>query len=113
MSYELINLTLPLVVQEIEHILEEYPEHPYQSAFSIHEFRQKLIAQVLSQVPNQFAIAGEPAPVRKPTPRHASRLAEQLYLDTVVRGSILHILRENAARLDVLFLETKFCNCSI
>jgi len=103
MPYELINLTLPLVVKEIEHVLEEDPEHPYQSAFSMHEFRQKLIAQVLSPVPNQFEIAGEPAPVRKPTPQHASRLAEQLHLHTVVRGSILHILRENADRSNALF----------
>ncbi len=107
MPYELSNLTLPLIVQEIESVLEAYPEHPYQVAFSLHEFWQKLIAQVLSQVPNQFAIAGEPAPVRKPTPRHASHLAERLYLDTVVRGSILHVLRENAERLCALLLEPK------
>ncbi|GEM_PF-1993066 len=72
MSFELINLTLPLVIQEIEDVLDEYPEHPYQSAFSMHEFRQKLIAHVLSQVPNQYAIAGEQTPARKPSSRHSS-----------------------------------------
>ncbi len=66
MSFELINLTLPLVIQEIEDVLDEYPEHPYQSAFSIHEFRQKLIAHVLSQVPNQYVISGEQPPQENP-----------------------------------------------
>lgn len=108
MSHELINLTLPQVIREIESVLEEYPEYPYQIAFSVHEFRQKLIAQVLSQVPNQFAIAGEPVPSRKPTPRHSSLIAERLYLDTVVRGSILHVLRENADRLEELSLGGKY-----
>ncbi len=107
MSFELINLTLPLVIQEIKDVLDEYPEHPYQSAFSIHEFRQKLIAHVLSQVPNQYAIAGEQAPARKPSPRHSSLLAEQMYLETIVRGAILHILRENADRLTDAFLQKK------
>ena len=107
MSYELINLTLPAVIQEIEDVLDEYPPHPYQAAFSIHEFRQKLIAHVLSQVPNQYAIAGEPTPIRKPSPRHSSLLSERLYLETVVRGGILHILRENAVHLSDVLQKTK------
>jgi ribosomal protein S18 acetylase RimI-like enzyme len=107
MSFELINLTLPLVIQEIEDVLDEYPEHPYQSAFSIHEFRQKLIAYVLSQVPNQYAISGEQAPARKPSPRHSSLVAERMYLETIVRGGILHILRENADQLTDAFLQKK------
>ena len=107
MSFDLINLTLPLVIQEIEDVLNEYPEHPYQSAFSIHEFRQKLIAHVLSQVPNQYAISGEQTSARKPSPLHSSLLAERMYLETIVRGGILHILRENADRLTEAFLQKK------
>jgi len=33
-----------MVLREIGNVLEEYLEHPYQTAFSIYEFRQKLIA---------------------------------------------------------------------
>jgi len=83
MTHELVNLTLTMVLREISDVLEEYPEHPYQTAFLIHEFRQKLIAYVLSQVPNHYAIAGEPAPARK-SGQHASPLAERLYLETVI-----------------------------
>ena len=105
MSFELINLTLPTVLREIDDVLNEYPEHPYKSAFSIHEFRQKLVAQILSHVPNQYAIEGELAPARKSNTRHSSPLAERLHMDTVIRGSILHILRENADRLNDIFLQ--------
>lgn len=106
MSFELINLTLPMVLREIDGVLEEYPEHPYQTAFSIHEFRQKLVAHILNQIPNRYAIAGEQPPARKLSSGHPSPLAERLYLETVIRGSILHILRENADRLSDLFLHT-------
>jgi hypothetical protein len=46
MSHSLINLTLPAVTNEIENVLNEYPEDPYQLAFSIHKLQQKLIAHV-------------------------------------------------------------------
>ena len=94
--YELVNLTLPTVVCSIKEVLEDYPEHPYQSAFSIYQLRQKLIAHVLSNVPNRYAIAGEKPSFSKLKNSHSSPLAERLHLEAVVRGSILHLLRENA-----------------
>ncbi|MEP0803815.1 hypothetical protein NDI37_06480 [Funiculus sociatus GB2-A5] len=48
MSKTIANLTLPVVVQEIEKVLGTYTAHPYQKAFSIPELRQKLIVYVLS-----------------------------------------------------------------
>ncbi len=96
MTHELINLTLPSVVQTIEEVLEDYPEQPYQVVFSIHRFRQKLIAHVLSMIPNHYEIEGETVFFKKLRNLHTSPLAERLHLETVVRGSILHILRENA-----------------
>jgi hypothetical protein len=93
MSSKLTNLTLPVIMQEIEDVLYEYPEHPYQSAFSIPELRQKLIAHLLNHVPNRYAAEGLPA---SSSPTRSSPLQERLRLEMVVRGSILHILRENA-----------------
>lgn len=107
MPYQLINLTLPTVLQEIDDVLDEYPEHPYQSTFLIDEFRQKLIAYVFSYVPNHYTIAGEPLPARSPSSRNFSALAERLHLGMVIRGGILHILRENADRLSDTSLQTK------
>ena len=50
----LVNLTLALVTEEIEIILESYPKHPYQQAFSPSGLRQDLIAYVLSRIPNTY-----------------------------------------------------------
>jgi hypothetical protein len=95
MSHELINLTLPAVIQEIEDVLCEYPIHPYQSAFSLPEMHQKLIAHVLNHVPSRYAIEGSQA-LEDSRVHYSSPLQKRLRLEMVVRGSILHILRENA-----------------
>jgi hypothetical protein len=103
MSHELINLTLPTVIQEIENALNEYPVHPYQSAFSIYELRQQLIAHILSQIPNRYAVQGVQEPPKKPKALYPSPIKERLYMETVVHGSILHILRQNADSLSDRF----------
>ena len=95
MSHQSANLTLPAVMQEIEDVLDEYPEHPYQSAFSLPELRQKLIDHIF-KVPNRYEIEGEKELSSNPKVRHYSLLTERLWTEMVVRGSILHILRENA-----------------
>ncbi|HEY9725001.1 MAG TPA: late competence development ComFB family protein [Chroococcales cyanobacterium] len=59
MNKQLINVTLSVVTEEIEHILETYQKYPYQQAFSASELRQDLIAYVLSRVPNQYAVVEE------------------------------------------------------
>ncbi|CAN1212261.1 hypothetical protein TUMEXPCC7403_18785 [Tumidithrix helvetica PCC 7403] len=96
MPHEFVNVTLPTVIKDV---LEDYPEHPYQVVFSTHEFRQKLVDRILSQTSNLNEGEGQPAPLYKPKSSYKSPLAERLYLEVVVRGSILHVLRENADRL--------------
>jgi hypothetical protein len=96
MSYSIINLTLPVVIEELENVLNEYPEHPYQVAFSIHELRQRLIAHILSHIPNRYAVEGIQESYRNSKVRYSSPLQERLHIETVIHGSILHILRENA-----------------
>ncbi|BAZ70457.1 hypothetical protein NIES4106_52510 [Fischerella sp. NIES-4106] len=59
MSKTIFNLTLPVVVSCIEDVLETYPHHPYQQAFSIPDLRQELIAHVLSQVSNCYVVGEE------------------------------------------------------
>ena len=95
MANGLINLTFPAVIREIEDVLDDYPEHPYQLAFSLPELRQKLIDHIFNHAPN-----GHPEEKRQiagnPIDRPSSLLQERLRLGMIVRGSILHILRENA-----------------
>lgn len=44
------------VFQEIENVLEDYPEHPYQGAFSIDKLCQKLVAHVTSHISNCYSV---------------------------------------------------------
>ncbi|AFZ18846.1 hypothetical protein [Allocoleopsis franciscana] len=67
MSKQLVNLTLPVVTEEIENILETYPAHPYQQVFSAAGLRQDLIAYVLSRVPNTYTVIEETQSSLNPT----------------------------------------------
>ncbi|HEY9893206.1 MAG TPA: hypothetical protein V6D37_15645 [Candidatus Sericytochromatia bacterium] len=96
MPHKIINLTLPVVLQEIEYVLEEYPEYPYQVAFSVEEFRQKLIAHVLSNIPNRFTVIDDSQEPPKDNKLLHRSIAERLRLENLIRGGILHILRENS-----------------
>ena len=59
MPHELINLTLPLVITEIENVLEDYSQSPYQIAFSLPEMRQRLLAHVLTHIRNYYVVQGK------------------------------------------------------
>jgi hypothetical protein len=98
MTYPLIKLTLPIVIKKIEYVLDEYPEYPYQLAFSIYKLRQQLIVHILSLIPSHYAVEGDPGIISNLKGRYFSPLEEQLQLqlEMVVHGSILHILSENS-----------------
>lgn len=74
MTRIIVNITAPVIIREIETVLDSYPYHPYQQAFAIPDLRQELIAYVQSRVSNLFvtiedgeplgSIASEPADQR-------------------------------------------------
>lgn len=92
----IINLTLWLVIKETEDLLEEYPEYPYQMAFSFQELRQKLISSVLNQISDQYYVILE---AQQELPKNTQILygapEEQLLLKALIRGNIMNVLREN------------------
>lgn len=94
-----MNLTVAGINQTIEDVLEEYPAHPYHSAFSIPELRQKLITHILGQMPYDPATEGLQDDSKSAHVRQYVRLQVRLKTEMLVRGSILHILRENAVWL--------------
>ncbi len=96
MAHTIVNETLPVVLQEIENVLADYPTYPYQVAFSIEELRQKLIAHVLSQIPNRYSVIEDTQESLRKSKFIKRSLEEQVRLETLVRGSVLHLLRENA-----------------
>jgi hypothetical protein len=92
----IINLTLLLVLKEIEDILEDYPEDPYQVAFSIPELRQKLILHVLNQLPSYYAILEEDQELPSNPKSLYSSLEEKVCMEILIRESIVELFRENA-----------------
>jgi len=59
MGKQLLNLTLLVVIEEIENILATYPTYPYQQTFSAAGLHQDLVAYVLSRVPNRYKVVEE------------------------------------------------------
>ncbi len=84
------------VLQEIENVLEDYPEHPYQAAFSIDELREQLVAHVLHHIPYRYSILGKAQELATDPKEPYRSKSERMCLDVLIRGSILHLLRENA-----------------
>ncbi len=60
-SYKIIDLTLLQIAKEVEEALLDYSEYFDQIAFSLPDFKQKLITSVLSKIPNQYLIVEDEA----------------------------------------------------
>lgn len=103
MAHGLINLTSTIVMQEIEDVLNQYPEHPYQAVFSVPELRQKLIDHVYCYVSPHHDAGGRQNVIAQNSIVHPSSfLQERLRLGMLIRGSMLHLLRqEDAEQVDV------------
>jgi len=84
------------VFQEIENVLEDYPVHPYQDAFSIAELRQQLVNHVLRHLPKRDSVMGDVQQSSTDAQLPYRLKQERIRLDALIRGSILHLLRENA-----------------
>lgn len=84
------------VLQEIENVLNDYPEYPYQVAFSIDELRSKLVTHVLNHISNCCSVNGQAIKQLTEAKLSCRSTSERVRLDVLIRGSILHLLRENA-----------------
>lgn len=97
---KIVNLTLQLVVYEIENVLHDYLNHPYQVIFSNQELRQKLILHILAQTPNYYAIIENSEELPK-DPRVLYRsFEERVAMEILIRESITCIYQENGNLID-------------
>jgi hypothetical protein len=94
MAKDLVNLTLPMVVGEIEQIVETYPHHPYQQAFANPDIRQELIAYVLSQIHNVYVAVeeGHASANSETTPALAE---SETHLKSFIHGGIQQVLQSH------------------
>jgi len=95
MSTTIVNLTLPLVVEEAESVLDTYPYHPYQQVFAIPNLRQKLLAYVLSRIHNLYAVINQGTELSQASQIAHRSLENRLNIEALIRQGIEHILQEN------------------
>ncbi|MGG6265980.1 hypothetical protein ACQ4M3_18115 [Leptolyngbya sp. AN03gr2] len=93
MSKTIINVTQHSVEQEIERILDRYPNHPYQHAFAHPDLHQELLVWVLNRVPSLFMAIEESETVHPDYAPHCSD--QQSCLEYVIRHGIQEILNQN------------------
>lgn len=97
MLASIANLKLPLVAEQIEDVLDNYPHHPYQQAFAAPHLRQKLLAYVLSQIPAAYQVVeDQSSPEQSNSFLEKCSTVEHLHIEALVRRGIQQILRENA-----------------
>jgi hypothetical protein len=95
----IMNLTELAVIEEIESVLETYPDHPYQQAFAIPDLRQELIAYILSRVSNHYiAIDSEQAFLSNLRTLTCS-LEQKVCIEKLVHQGIEKILSANTERM--------------
>lgn len=96
MNVNIINLALPVANQEIEKILETYPDHPHQQAFASPELRQRLVAYVLSQIDCKYIVAKtEQSPQVDPETLFPSP-EQQSHLEDAIHQGIHRLLQDRA-----------------
>lgn len=96
MSAAIINLTEIVVSEEIGNVLSTYPDHPYQQAFAHPEMRQKLMAYILSKIPNQYMAIEEEELLRNKDNLSNKCLARRLQIESLVHQGIDQLLEIDA-----------------
>lgn len=88
MPKNLVNITLGVVTEEVEIILESYPKYPYQQAFSYSDLRQDLIAYVLSRVPNKYIAIDSGESVWNQTAQVRCSSEQLLHIENLIHTGI-------------------------
>lgn len=81
-----------MVTEEVERILQTYPEYPYQIAFSSSGLRQELIAYVLSRILNTYTVTEEEYSSSNNTILAHYSKEQRLHLDHLIHLGIRDVL---------------------
>lgn len=95
MTKTIRNLALPLVMEEIENVLDSYHYHPYQQAYATPDLRQQLIAYVLNNVPAFYAMVEEGSDIENFDPNLIPHSIRHQLREVVVEG-IQYLSEKNA-----------------
>lgn len=95
MSKATVNLTLPIVIEEIESILDAYPFQPYRHVFTTSDLHQELISYTLSRIHNRYTVL-ETEDISSTPEALPISSAERSQIDTIICQGIQHILYTSA-----------------
>ena len=91
MSKKLVNLTLPLVEQELDSLLEVYPHILHQAELSNPDLRQELLAYVLNRINNVYA-AKEDCSLDESNISFCFTPEQQMQIETLIFQGINYVL---------------------
>jgi hypothetical protein len=88
MSKVLMNLTMPIILEEIDIVLESAPYYSQHQIFSIPDLRQKLVSYTLNHVRSRYRHIDENEQTIAALRSNPSSLEEHLQIEVVVRQGI-------------------------
>lgn len=94
MTKILVNITLAIVTEEIDNILETYPKYPYQEAFAPSGLRQDLIAYVLNHIPNKYRAIEESSVHSPQTIPLICSAEQQIHIENLIHRGINDVLEK-------------------
>lgn len=93
MSNLIDALTLAVIAEETENVLQSHLEYHYQQSFSMSDFRQKLVTYVMSRIYNTYPVIEDVKPVSKP--KFVCYYSQQkIQIQTLIHQGIQHILQQ-------------------
>ena len=93
MGTKIINLTLSVVLEEIENTFNNYPNYPYQELSTFLDLNQSLINYVMSQIPNTYTFIEETqAPSNQGVLPHYSE-EDRLHIENLIHRGIHHAMQ--------------------
>ncbi|MBD0344302.1 MAG: hypothetical protein ICV63_05615 [Coleofasciculus sp. Co-bin14] len=105
---KIINLSLLLVIKEVDDVLKHCPEYPYQITFNSNpELRQTLINNVLSEIPHYYAIVEESQALPEDPRCIYASWEERLFLIIKIYERITDLFEENAQLFNCQFLQKR------
>lgn len=89
MAEKIVNLTFPIVCQEVEKILSSSPYNLYRSASEDSQLSLELVAYVLSRISNLYVVTDEQSPAKMEL--RASR-TEMLKIESLIHEGLQAIV---------------------
>lgn len=109
MSKAIVNVTMPIILEEIDNVLESEPYCSQRYLISLNHLRQDLITYTLSRVRSRIRLIESGEQLSIPFSASPSALEEHLKVETVVRQGIQYLLYEAEKMSQIGFQPSSTC----